>query len=117
MATDDVTISVELPARLVSAIDSRMDNVADTALQGGDPDEEPKVRMGNEIREAIAGQVPWVAGQWPPKDQVITTILTPSQWQFVIAEEREAVDICESIGDAVSAQLCRDVLEAVAHLA
>lgn len=100
-------IPVRMPARAWATIDAGADNAAAIAAQGGD---EPVLALARSIREAGWAQVPWVDGEWPPDDQVITIGLTRAQWRFAAADLREGIPVCELIGDAVSAQLCRDAL-------
>ncbi|MCH6167048.1 hypothetical protein [Pseudonocardia alaniniphila] len=59
-----------------------MDNTATNALHGFD---EATETVARDIRQAGWDQVPWVDGQWPPMDQVLTIRLLAVQWEFAVS--------------------------------
>jgi hypothetical protein len=109
MIEDDM-ISVELPARLWSAIDATVDN---TIAMAGVDGEEEVVRIGQKIRQAGWDQVPWVDGAWPPMDQIITITLSGSQWRFAMDEVAEHETSYLRIGDRESLEIGREALAVV----
>lgn len=88
MPADGGSISLELTARQWATIDARMDNVVSNAI---DFDDEQAVQVGTAIRRAGWDQVPWIEGEWPPMEQVITITLSLPQWRFVATELTEAI--------------------------
>jgi hypothetical protein len=84
-----------------------VDNVVSLAVVEGD---EQAVSIGRAIREAGWDQVPWMNGNWPPMDQIISIRLTRAQWQFAADEARKSVVVSEELHDDESAQLSRDAL-------
>ncbi len=103
----DEPIAVSMTARIWAGIDAGVDNVVALAAQDGDVE---TVRFGSAIRRAGWDQVPWVRGEWPPFEQIISIQLTAAQWRFAAEDARRGVISYESLGDDVSAQLCRDAL-------
>jgi hypothetical protein len=103
-------ITLYMPARVWAGIDAGIDNVVALAAVDG---EEQVVRMGLGIREAGWDQVPWVNGDWPPMDQVITIRLTRSQWRFAADDARKSIPVYEELQDEVSARLNRDALAVI----
>jgi hypothetical protein len=108
MPVDEGSISLELTARQWATIDARMDNVVSHAI---DSDDEQAVQVGTAIREAGWDQAPWVEGEWPPMEQVVTITLSLPQWRFVTAELMEAIPGWERLGDQESLDLCRSALD------
>ena len=96
-----------MSARVWAGMDAGVDNVVAVAAQQGD---ETVAEFGHAIRRAGWDQVPWVNGEWPPFDQIISIRLTAEQWRFIAADARKGVDDYESLGDHASAQLCHDAL-------
>jgi len=109
-ARDEDVVALNMPARIWAGIDAGIDNVISTAAQNGD---EATVEVGQRIRQAGWDQVPWVDGDWPAMDQVISIRLTVAEWRFAADEARSSVPIYEELGDEVSAQLGRDALTVI----
>lgn len=80
------------------------------AAQNGD---EQAVRIGRAIRKAGWSQVPWVNGDWPPMDQVISIRLTRAEWQFAADEARKNIAGYEQLQDDESAALSRKALAVI----
>ena len=106
----DETITLRMSARTWSGIDADADNAADIAVTNGDDDTE---RVARAIRRAGRDQVPWVDGNWPPMDQVISIQLTRAQWQFVAERARRGIVTYDLLRDERSAQLARDTLAVI----
>jgi hypothetical protein len=100
-------ISLRMAARVWATIDAEVDNTVSLAGENG---EDEIVQMGQAIRAAGGKQVPWADGEWPPMGQEIAITLTREQWDFALVEVEDSTPIYERIGDAVSAQLGRDVV-------
>jgi hypothetical protein len=64
----------------------RRSSAAIVSLAAVDGDEQA-VGIGQAVREAGWGQVPWVNGNWPPVDQIISIRLTRAQWRFAADED------------------------------
>jgi hypothetical protein len=105
---DGDSISLELTAMQWATIDARMDNVVSNAI---DSDDEQAVQVGTAIREAGWDQVPWVEGEWPPMEQVITITLSLLHWRFVTTELTEAIPRWKRLGMQESLDLCRSALD------
>ena len=75
--------------------------------------DERTLRTAQAIREEGWAQVPWVNGNWPPMDQVISIRLTRAQWRFAADEARKSIVLYEELHDEVSAQLGRDALTVI----
>ena len=103
-------ITVRMAARIWAGIDARADNVASTAAVDGD---ERTLRFAQAVREAGWAQVPWVNGNWPPLDRVISIRLTRAQWRFAADEARKSIAIYEELHDEESARLGRDALAVI----
>lgn len=86
MSTDG-GIAVELPAGMWAGIDATVDNAVSMAAVDGD---EQTVTMGSAIREAGWAQVPWVDGQWPPRDHLIHISLGRAEWDFAVDQVRRS---------------------------
>jgi hypothetical protein len=100
-------ITLRMTARIWAGIDASVDNVVSLAVVVGD---EQAASIGQAIREAGWDQVPWMNGNWPPMDQIISIRLTRARWQFAADEARKSVVVCEELHDDESAQLSRDAL-------
>jgi hypothetical protein len=103
-------ITLRMTARIWAGIDAGIDNVVSLAAVDGD---EQAVSIGRAIREAGWGQVPWVNGNWPPMDQIISIRLTRAQWRFAADEARKSIAVYEGLHDDESAQLSRDALAVI----
>ena len=103
-------IVLRMSARTWSGIDASADNAAATARANGDEHTEHTARA---VREAGWDQVPWVDGQWPPMDQVISIQLTRVQWRFAAEQARRSLLLSEMLHDEQSAQLARDALAVI----
>jgi hypothetical protein len=103
-------ITLQMSARIWAGIDAGADNVVSLAAVDGD---ERALRIGQAIREAGWDQVPWVNGDWPPMDQVISIRLTRTQWRFAADEARKSIAVYEEFHDEESAQLKRDALAVI----
>jgi hypothetical protein len=103
-------ITLEMSARIWAGIDAGADNVVSLAAVDGD---EQALRIGKAIRAAGRDQVPWVNGEWPPLEQIISIRLTRAQWLFAADVARRGIAISEELHDEVSAQLCRDALAVI----
>ncbi|WP_181776803.1 hypothetical protein [Amycolatopsis pittospori] len=103
-------ITVRMTARIWAGIDAEVDNVVSLAAEDGD---EQTVGIGLAIREAGWDQVPWVNGNWPPMEQIISIRLTRAQWRFAAEETGKSIALYEGLGDDESAQLGRDALAVI----
>jgi hypothetical protein len=103
-------IALRMSARIWAGIDAGIDNVVSLAAVDGD---EQAVRFGQSIREAGWDQVPWVNGDWPPMDQIISIRLTRAQWRFAAEDARKSISAYEELHDEESAQLSRDALAVI----
>ena len=107
MSAADAIVAVQLTARSWSVIDATMDNTASNALHGFDTPTETAAR---DIRQAGWDQVPWVDGQWPPMDQILTIHLSAVQWEFAMSQianslARPVDDESEALDRAVVAEV------------
>lgn len=66
----------------MGAHDSLMDNAGSSARQSGVHD--GTSAETSTIRQAGWDQVPWINGQWPPMDQVLTIRLSGARWRFAL---------------------------------
>lgn len=107
---DDDMITLHMPARVWAGIDAGADNVVSNAVVDGD---ERTAQLAQSIRQAGWDQVPWVDGEWPPMEQVISIRLSRVQWRFAADDARACVRVYESLEDEVSAQLGRDALAVI----
>ena len=71
------------------------------------------VLMGGQIRQAGWDQVPWVDGQWPPMNEVITIRLTSSEWLFAVDQLRQDTPVYESLGNREAVELGLAALDVV----
>ncbi|MFC5994307.1 hypothetical protein ACFQE5_08800 [Pseudonocardia hispaniensis] len=107
MSAADATVAVQLTARSWSVIDATMDNTAANARNGLDYATED---VALAIRQAGQEQVPWVDGQWPPMEQILTIRLSTADWNFAIGQVRQSL---ERPVDDETESLERTVLEEV----
>lgn len=107
-------IAVAMPAEQWSVIDGSIDNtIAVDVVEGKDD----VVAVGIAIREAGWAQVPWVDGQWPPLNQVITLNLSRAQWEFALTQLHRWQDLYGSWGDEDRPEVGDRAIEALrAHL-
>lgn len=103
----DEPVALQMSARIWAGIDAEVDNVVSLAAEHGD---EQVVYIGQTIRQAGWDQVPWVNGDWPPMNQIISIRLTRAQWRFAANEARKSIAVYEELHDDQSAQLSRDAL-------
>lgn len=103
-------VTLDMPARIWAGIDAGVDNAISLAAQNGDDE---TVEVGQRIRQAGWDQVPWVNGEWPPMDQVISIRLTAAEWMLAADEARHSIPIYEELGDDESARLGRDALAVI----
>ncbi|MCR3750519.1 hypothetical protein [Lentzea californiensis] len=103
----DEPVTLQMPARVWAGIDAGVDNVVSLAAEDGD---EQAMYIGQTIRQAGWDQVPWVNGDWPPMNQIISIRLTAAQWRFAADEARKSIAVYEELHDDESAQLSRDAL-------
>jgi len=103
-------ITLQMSARIWAGIDAEADNAVSLAAVDGD---ERTLCIAQAIREAGWDQVPWMNGNWPPMDQVISIRLTRAQWRFAADEARKSIVVCEELNDEESARLARDALAVI----
>jgi hypothetical protein len=108
MPAGDGSIGVELTARQWATIDADMDNAVSDAIDAGD---DRSAELGTAIRKAGWDQVPWVEGDWPLMEQVITITLSAAQWQFVTGQLVRSTPTYERLGDQESLDLARSALD------
>ncbi|GAA3682324.1 hypothetical protein GCM10022267_81340 [Lentzea roselyniae] len=106
----DEPVTLQMSARVWAGIDAGVDNVVSLAAQDGD---EQVMCIGQTIRQAGWDQVPWVNGDWPPMNQIISIRLTRAQWRFAADEARKGIAVYQELHDDQSAQLCRDALAVI----
>ncbi|KJK47732.1 hypothetical protein UK23_19465 [Lentzea aerocolonigenes] len=106
----DEPVTLQMSARIWAGIDAGVDNVVSLAAQDGD---EQVMYIGQTIRQAGWDQVPWVNGDWPPMNQIISIRLTRAQWRFAADEARKSIAVYEELHDDESAQLSRDALAVI----
>ncbi|MEQ3553400.1 hypothetical protein WIS52_23260 [Pseudonocardia nematodicida] len=108
--TEAPAITIRLPARLWAGIDANLDNAVDLAIMDGD---DATADLGTAIRETGSGQVPWVDGRWPPREQELRITLDEAHWSFVLDHLQRSRASYERLGDHESLQLGQDTIEAV----
>jgi len=110
MAMTGESISVRLTARQWATIDAGMDNAVSNAIDFLD---DRSVEIGGSVRQAGWDQVPWIEGEWPPMEQVITIALSASQWRFVITDLDDSVRRGERRRDQQELDLVRSARDAL----
>jgi hypothetical protein len=98
MSSDTDLIALQVPSHVYATVDSQMHNAASSAIATDDDERED---LASSINEASEAQVPWVDGNWPPMDQVLTISLTRAQWSFVVRELEDAYELAESAGTSL----------------
>jgi hypothetical protein len=97
-------VTLQMSARVWADIDAGVDNAVSLAAQDGD---EQVMYIGQTIRQAGWDQVPWVNGNWPPMNQIISIRLTRAQWWFA-ADEAARASPCAKNSTTTSPPSCAE---------